>query len=96
MVYKVVLVGLGMGIEVVLFLILVLVVIVVGRGRGMLLLVLMVGVLDFLQALALRGFGGLMGSGGDLGLRCLPEGWAASLGPQNCRQNRFSSSSGFV
>ena len=95
-VYKVVLVGLGMRIEVVLFLILVLVVIVVGRGRGMLLLVLMVGVLDFLQALALRGFWGLLGSGCDLGLRCLPKGWAASLGPQNCRQNRFSSSSGFV
>jgi hypothetical protein len=95
LVHKVILVGLGMGIEVVLFLILILVVIV-RRGRGMLLLVLVVGVLDFLQALALRVFRGFLGSRGDLGLRCLPEGWAASLCPHNCRQNRFSSSSGFV
>ena len=57
---------------------------------------LVIGLLKFLQALVLRGFGGLLGNRGNLGLRWLPDGRAASLGPYNCRQNRFSSSSGFV
>jgi hypothetical protein len=84
----------SMGIEI-LFFLLILVLVVVGVGRGML-LVLVIGLLKFLQALVLRGFGGLLGNRGNLGLRWLPDGRAASLGPYNCRQNRFSSSSGFV
>jgi hypothetical protein len=71
----------SMGIEILLFLLIV-VVLVVGVGRGML-LVLVVGLLKFLQALVLRVFGGLLGNRGNLGLRRLPDGRAASLGPYN-------------
>jgi hypothetical protein len=91
----VVFIGMSMGIEVLFFLLILILVVVIGVGRGMI-LVLVIGLLKFLQPLVLRGFGGLLGNRGNLGLRWLPDGRAASLGPYNCRQNRFSSSSGFV
>ena len=47
--------------------------------------VLVIRVLNLFQALILRDFGGLLGIRGNLGLRWLPDGWAASLGPQNRR-----------